>query len=84
MPEKKLFRFHRGSLASSLMTKVEFEDRSHLAKLIQEQIQYPVTAEDLEIRHYGYDDRIDWEAHIVLLKGEHAGVIGFTNCAVPS
>lgn len=36
---------------------------------------------ELEIEYYGYDDRIDWDTHIVTIKGH--GVLGFTNGPVP-
>jgi hypothetical protein len=69
----KKFREHRGSLADSMKTVVEVNG------LELQQLCEKITGLDswIEIRPYGYDDRIGWDTYIVLMPGW--GVVGFTN-----
>ena len=74
------FREHRGMLDDSMKTVVDVADRAALVSLLQTQLQlcgFAFNDEDLKIEPYGYDKRIDWNTHIVTIKGY--GVIGFTD-----
>lgn len=74
------FREHRGSLAESMATMVEMPDRSALVAHIAKQLSgWPVAVNDeaITVESYGHDDRIGWDAHIVILKD--FGPIGFTD-----
>lgn len=74
------FREHRGSLDDSMATCVEIEPtyealKEHLKKILSYwPLPEPLV---LEIKRYGYDNRIQWESYIVKLEGW--GVVGFTN-----
>ena len=74
------FREHRGGLSESLETTVEIEaTKVAIANRFNEALSgWPVpeaTAEDVKVEPYGYDDRINWETHIVSIRG--FGVFGF-------
>jgi hypothetical protein len=78
------FREHRGSLADSMKTVVEVADHEslleHIRRLAQPWPTFPpVTVETVHIRPYGWDERIQWDTHIVTLDGY--GVLGFTDAA---
>lgn len=73
-----LFRFHRGSLADSMQTVVEVADRAALLTLLQE-TDPSITDDDLTSQPYGFDPRIDWDTHLVLVRGIPQGM---TNSAV--
>lgn len=71
------FRMHTGSLFDSLATTIEVADRSVLIDHIRQNISGVVefSDDDLEIKPYGDDHRIDWkDQHVVSIVGQ--GVIG--------
>jgi hypothetical protein len=69
------FRFHRGSLESSLETTIELEGRTALIEYLRQYIDF--NEANLMITPYGGDDyRIGWtDVHMVSIPGY--GVIGF-------
>ena len=76
------FREHRGGLTESMETTVDLPDYpaliAHLRKLAQPwQTMPPIDATTVYIKHYGYDKRIGWDTHIVMLDGY--GALGFTD-----
>lgn len=74
------FREHRGGLDDSLKTVVEVTDREALALYCANLLRpfnVPCLAECLQVERYGFDERIDWDTHIVTLPGY--GVLGFTD-----
>ena len=83
---KYQYRPHRGTLAEAMAEVVEVATRADLIEHMRKSVEswYPPeelpTIENIEIRPYGYDTRIDWHTYIVLVKGE---VWGFTNGLVP-
>ena len=72
------FRMHRGSLADSLETTVEVDDRSALLAHIRDSFKDfgpNFTDDQLRVEPYGEDKRIDWkDHHIVTIDGY--GVVG--------
>lgn len=79
-----LYREHRGGLADSMDTVVELESKDQLEKLILSKLdkwgksgQHMIG--DMTVEPYGFDDRIGWDTHIVMM-GVYAH--GFTNKAV--
>lgn len=75
------FREHRGGLKESLATCVELPPtRAALAAHLKpwlEPLRVPVSEAALHIHYYAYDDRIQWDTHIVMLDG--FGPVGFTD-----
>ncbi len=76
------FREHRGGLAESMETVVNVAHHvallDHIRKLAKPwPIFPPVTPETVHIKPYGWDGRIGWDTHIVVLDGY--GVLGFTD-----
>lgn len=67
------FRFHRGELAESLETTVEFSDMNDLEAIIEEAHGAVGT---ITVKPYRFDKRINWDSHIVQ---DDMGVIGFTD-----
>lgn len=78
------YRDHKGGLAESLETTQEFTDRGALLEYLQRTLDRWCKAElDLNkvtIEPYGFDERIEWDSHIVHLDGW--GVFGFTDKAI--
>jgi hypothetical protein len=80
-----LYRPHRGSLADAMREVVEVNDFAQLVRHMRRGVEswYPPAAmptmENTTIEPYGFDDRIGWDTHIVLVKGE---AWGFTNGAL--
>ncbi|WP_296707594.1 hypothetical protein [Rhodoblastus sp.] len=77
-------RENRPTIEDSLSTTLEVENREHLVRLIVERLGRTgaaVTESMIHISHYGFDDRIDWDEHIIVVDGH--GVFGFTNEACP-
>jgi hypothetical protein len=66
------YRDHRGGLAESLVTVVHLEPT--LAALSR---HLRVEADQLEVIPYGYDERINWDTHIV--KQKNGPVFGMTD-----
>jgi hypothetical protein len=76
------FREHRATLEQSMQTVVELPDLSalveHIKKLLEGWPSAPViTTGTITVEPYVYDDRIEWNTHIVVLK--KYGVVGFTD-----
>jgi hypothetical protein len=74
---KLKFRLHRGTLAESLATTCDVASKSDLAAAITNDLQIKVSPEMLHIAPYTFDERINWDTHIVTADGY--GVAGFTN-----
>lgn len=78
------FREHRGSLSAAMETVIEVADRPALVAHIQALLEpwgLVVVDADVAIDKYGgFDERIGWDTHIVVVKG--LGVVGFTNGAL--
>ncbi len=72
------FRFHRGGLEDSMATVVEIESTkkaitTHCNNTMGATFYIP---QDIEVKPYGYDDRIGWDTHVVT---NPMGVLGFTD-----
>lgn len=77
-----LFRPHKGSLAQAMKEVKSVSSKQELVTLIKRELsQYKhdllINEQTIHIEHYSYDERIDWNTHIVTLKDY--GVLGFTN-----
>lgn len=66
-----LFRPQRGTLEESMEYMVAVSDKRALANLLKVD-----DLVDLQIEPYCWDARIDWDTHIVRVKGD---AVGFTN-----
>lgn len=82
-----LYRPHRGMLADSMACVAEVESFEALVNLMREEVAdyYPPdqmpTLENTTIEPYGgFDKRIGWDTHIVLVNGS---AWGFTNGLLP-
>jgi hypothetical protein len=70
-----LFRWQRSSLQDSMTTVTQFAGLTALTDVIKSRV--PMSdADKVTIEHYGFDCRINWETHIVLVNGEP---VGFTD-----
>lgn len=73
-------REHRGLLADAMSTCKEIEPTM---KAVIDQVlsSLPcflhIKPEDIHVKPYGYDKRIEWDTHIVIVDGY--GVYGFTD-----
>lgn len=65
-----IFRPQRGSLAESMNEAVTINSKKTLAAYLDE----PIT--DIQVRMYGYDERINWNTWLVTVRGD---AVGFTN-----
>ena len=77
-----LFRQHRGSLSDSMDTCVSIRNNMKaLANLISTfnlfRDDRKITEDMLEVKEYGFDERINWNTYIVSVKD--FGVVGFTS-----
>ena len=66
------FRFHRGSLADSMATVREVNSLYELITALNDVCE----PGKVLIKPYCYDDRIDWDTHIVTIDGR---AVGFTD-----
>jgi len=79
------FRWHRGSLAQSMITIEHFDGMEGLLEIIKKDRIFKalVNASEeeftLKVEKYIHDMRIGWDTHIVLLNGTP---IGFTDGAI--
>lgn len=67
------YRPHRRLLDESMAEVVEFENRAALIEHLRKDFaSWGVDVQDADIRvePYGYDDRINWNTHIVCLKNK--------------
>jgi hypothetical protein len=80
------YRPHRETLADAMAEVVEVADRAALVEHMRNLVidWYPPdelpTMENTEIKPYGFDARINWDTHIVLVNGR---AWGFTNGPLP-
>ena len=79
------YREHRGSLSESMDTVILLENKGSLVELVKERLSkyehgLNINKDTVIIKPYIFDDRIDWDTHIVTLDGY--GVLGFTNSEV--
>lgn len=68
-------RQHRGGLAESMATVTDIENTADaVARHVSSCWGYEdVTANDVHVKQYGYDGRIGWDTHIVLINGTPFG-----------
>ena len=73
------FRWHRHTLDESLATAVKVNTFSELHQLVEEKLSQfiEVKKEDITIKYYCFDDRINQETYLVTLKDY--GVLGMIN-----
>jgi hypothetical protein len=71
------FRFHRGTLAESLKTVCEISSKAELLAILTQEFGFSIRDEMVSIELYVYDNRIDWNTHIVTIR--NYGVAGFTD-----
>ena len=72
------FREHRGGLAESMATTVDISTYIALLEYAHKLLDpWDVKFDRLEITHYGYDERIEWDCYLVSVPGY--GVLGYTN-----
>ncbi len=77
MTTKCKFRFHRGSLKESLETTTEVSSKQELCKIVNQEYGLRLTPDNIKIRYYTEEQRIDWSTYIVTANS--FGVLGFTN-----
>lgn len=77
MTAKCKFRLHRGGLEESLETTTEVSNKQELCKIVNQEYGLTLTPDDITIKYYTEDQRIDWSTYIVTADG--VGVLGFTN-----
>jgi len=70
-----LFRWHRGSLDESMATVVPCESMAELLAILQG-VDADVTGERVDVKHYTYDERIEWDTYLVTVDGQ---AVGMTN-----
>lgn len=73
-PSKRLFRFHSGgTVMESVAHAIEVTDLESVAKLCRER---GWEFENIELKPYAYDERINWLTYIVTVDGM---AVGYTN-----
>lgn len=74
------FRWHRGSLAESMETVVDFDGSKEALVVLLKVDAMPwfpaLEPEHVAVEPYCYDERIGWDSHMVTVMG---GAIGFTD-----
>lgn len=73
-----LFRWHRHALEDSIATVQEIKNFADLEILIGEKFGLS-SIDQIEVKYFGYDDRIQWNCYLVTLNGNN---VGFTNQAL--
>lgn len=83
------FRYHRGGLRESMETVIEvFSKQDIVNKLNSDRycLCNDFLPENITIKPYGYDERIDWSTHIVIINDGTGsdqqgirGLVGFTD-----
>lgn len=92
------YRPHRRFLDEAMAEVQTFEDRAALVAHLNERMKhwgFTLTDTDVKIEPYGFDDRINWDTHIVTvrnvqrsdgrryfgshMKPDYFGAIGFTD-----
>lgn len=79
-----LFRQHRGSLDEAMKTVQEVNSLQDIVDICNEpKIGPEILLEDVSIKYYCEDERINWNTYIVTAeshtKNVQFGVLGFTN-----
>lgn len=81
-----LYRDHRGGLAESMATVVPLRSDRPLWAHVGKSTPFPLNpaVHDIVIEPYGFDTRIGWDTHVVMLKSSKPNdpfvcVLGFTN-----
>ena len=77
MTVKCKFRLQRGGLEESLETITEVSNKQELCKIVNQEYGLTLTPDDIKIKYYKEDQRIDWTTYIV--TADDIGVLGFTN-----
>jgi hypothetical protein len=78
---KLLFRFHRGGYNESMDTVVEIESKDHLELLAcKAWHSWGLKFISLEIKPHVFDERNQWDTHLVLASfGERTVPVGYLN-----
>jgi hypothetical protein len=76
-----LYRYHKGSLDNSMETMRVVTSKKHLIEVVSHQMDQPCVS--VEIKPYGYDDRIGWNTHIVLAMFESHQALFNTKNPIP-
>jgi hypothetical protein len=77
-------RENRPTMEDSISTTLEVAGREQMVRHIFDALGKKgvvVTDEMVHVSHYGFDERIDWDEHIIVV--ERFGVFGFTDCPCP-
>jgi hypothetical protein len=77
-------RESKPTIKESMATIQEIEGREQLVRHIFDTLGEKgvvVTDEMIHVSHYGFDDRIDWDEHIIVV--DRYGVFGFTDGPCP-
>jgi hypothetical protein len=77
------FRPHRASLDEAMLEVREFETQEALREHLAAEFSGTGLnmSDDIVVKPYGHDARIDWDTHIVTIEG--FGVVGFTDRMPP-
>lgn len=70
------YRPVRGSLDTSMKECVEVSGVRDIFTILNARIGPPVRLEEIEVKPYGFDKRINWDTHIVTVSG---AAVGFTD-----
>lgn len=76
-------RQHRGSLSDSMETAEDIAPTIEAIKAYfiknSDPIFYSLYQGDIEVKPYGFDERINWNTHIITVNGN---AVGFTDRAI--
>lgn len=78
-------REFRKNVRRSLATTVRVKNRAQLVRYISAKLSKkgaPIPDDLIHVTHYGYDDRIGWDEHIIVVEG--FGVFGYTDGPCPT
>ena len=81
MITKCKFRLHRGGLKESLETTTEVSNKQELCEIVNQEYGLTLKPDDIAIKYYTEDPRIDWSTYIV--TADSFGVLGFANADLP-
>lgn len=86
MTETMRYRPQRGGLAESLAETVTIERSkaalvAHLCGYYADWPTPDITEATVTVKPYGYDERCDWDTHLVVLEGY--GPTGMTDAPLP-
>lgn len=77
------YRQHSGGLKESMQEIVEIKTKGDLVRILLENYApyiTNITLDNVHIKPYGYDERIDWDTHVVTIDG--VGAVGFTSAMI--